>query len=310
MDDIGARLPNRRDEPHRHPPGAASDPGTSPGGSREPSGERAGHEPVRVASSWQELDALLFEGAWDAGLQRTRSKHAFRGVARSGADLVSGLVRLGGDLPEKERHLLRNFRKYARRSFVGDDSLWNWLALAQHHGLPTRLVDWSYSPFVALHFATADVDAMDLDGEVWMLGFDAVKRALPPPLREALDAEGSDVFTGEMLTSVAPSLEKLARLGREPFPLLLEPPALTDRIMNQAALFCLMSTPVSRLGDWLDRHAGGWRRIIVPAELKWEVRDRLDQINMTERVLLPGLDGLGRWLGRYYLERPAPPTGS
>lgn len=257
----------------------------------------------RVATSWEELDALLFEESWDSDLQRIRSRYAFRGMNRSGIGPGCGLARMGGDLAAKERHLLRNFRKYARRSFVGDDSLWNWLALAQHHGLPTRLVDWTYSPYVALHFATVSADAMEEDGEIWMLGFDAVSRTLPDHLRHLLEKEGSDVFTGEMLTSQAPSFPELARQGDAPFPLFLEPPALTDRIVNQAALFCLMSTPTSSLWEWMEGHPEGWRRVVLSAELKWPVRDRLDQINMNERVLFPGLDGLGRWLGRYYLER-------
>lgn len=258
---------------------------------------------VRVAASWRDLDELLFEGSWDARLRRFRSQNAFRGVARRDLDLRTGLMRLGGDAGSKERHLVRNFRKYARRSFVGDDSIWNWLSLAQHHGLPTRLLDWSFSPYVALHFATEPAQHMDTDGEVWVVGFSAVQDALPPALQSVLRDEGSDVFTGEMLSTVARSLADLARLADAPFPLFLEPPALSERIVNQAALFSMMSTPTARFDEWLAGHPKVWRRIVIPSTLKWEVRDRLDQINLTERVLFPGLDGLSRWLGRYYRER-------
>ncbi|MBF0647163.1 FRG domain-containing protein, partial [Desulfuromonas acetoxidans] len=48
------------------------------------------------------------------------------------------------------------------------------------------------------------------------------------------------------------------------------------------------------------QHPELWQKIIIPAELKWEIRDKLDQANITERVLFPGLDGLSHWLKRHY----------
>jgi len=55
--------------------------------------------------------------------------------------------------------------------------------------------------------------------------------------------------------------------------------------------------------SWIAQHPDCARRIVVPLELKWEVRDKLDQANLTERVLFPSLDGLFRWLARYYAPR-------
>ena len=202
-----------------------------------------------------------------------------------------------------EGHLLRNFRKYAQLEAVPFESVWNWLALAQHHGLPTRLLDWTYSPYVALHFATADIRRYDRDGIVWMVEHVRAQEQAPDPLRDALHDEGMDVFTVELLDRVAPRRQALEELGD--FVVFLEPPSINPRIVNQYALFSLMSRAEARLDDWLAARPQLARRVVIPAALKWEIRDKLDQANVTERVLFPGLDGLSRWLGRYYLRRAA-----
>ena len=126
---------------------------------------------------------------------------------------------------------------------------------------------------------------------------------LPKKLKALLVEEGSDLFTADMLSQAADTLQAFDRLSPGEFVLFWEPPSLDDRIVNQFALFSLMSSASARLDEWLDRHPECFRRIIIPANIKWEVRDKLDQANVTERVLLPGLDGLSRWLKRYYSPR-------
>ena len=252
--------------------------------------------------TWLDIVDALYEGSWNTDLQRFRSPFAFRGLPSTEHTLRSSLVRLARgsiDVRRLELSLLRNFRKYARAEAAAADSVWDWLALGQHRGLPTRLLDWTYSPLVALHFATEDPAEFDRDGVVWCVDFVAANRRLPTRLRRMLKDEGSDTFTVEML-AIFKDLRDFDRLSRDPFVVFLEPPAVDRRILNQFALFSLMSDPLATLDEWVQQHPDLCRRVIVPAALKWEIRDKLDQANVNERVLFPGLDGLSRWLTRYY----------
>lgn len=250
------------------------------------------------------IDALYASG-WNESLGRFRLPYAFRGHSLATEDLSSGLLRLAAgrsNVAQLELHLLRNFRKYAYGQ-SGTDTIWHWLALGQHRGLPTRLLDWTYAPFVALHFATSDLRRMEEDGLVWAIDFVAANRFLPARLKRILNAEGSDTATVDMLSPFG-SLQAFDRLARSPFVVFLEPPSLDPRIVNQFALFSLMSSPHATLDEWLAAHGSLAKRIVIPAALKWEIRDKLDQANVNERVLFPGLDGLSRWLTRYYWPKP------
>lgn len=217
--------------------------------------------------------------------------------------LQPSLNRLGPEFAHVESHILRNFRKYAHRTVAVEDSVWNWLAIAQHHGLPTRLLDWTYSPYVALHFATEYLEHFDRDGVIWCVNYSQTNQWLPDRLTQLLLEEGSDVFTTELLQRAAITLSAFDQLAEHEFVVFLEPPSLDERIINQFALFSLVSNPHISLDQWLTKHPEVFRRLLIPAPLKWEIRDKLDQANITERVLFPGLDGLSRWLKRYYTAR-------
>jgi hypothetical protein len=253
--------------------------------------------------TWNELQEELYSDSWNSDLGRFRSRCAFRGLSDAGYRLETTLMRLGSGFAALEHHLLRNFKKYAHRDLMTGDSVWHWLAVAQHFGLPTRLLDWTYSPFCALHFATSNIEKFDMDGVVWAVNYVRTHELLPERLREQLEREGANVFTVEMLSESVNTLHELHGLSEKAVTIFFEPPSIDYRIVNQFAFFSLISDPETTMDSWLDTHYGIARKIIIPASLKWEVRDKLDQANITERVLFPGLDGLSKWLKRHYSPR-------
>jgi len=262
--------------------------------------------PSVEVKDWQQLLTELYRDAWDESIGRYRTSYVFRGADALGRELQPGLLKLvgkNGRAGKIEKHLLRNFRKYATGEFRGGASDWHWLTFAQHHGLPTRLLDWTFSPLIAAHFATDDVSCNDRDAAIWCIDPRNTNKLLPPKLRHIAAHEGADLFTAEMLEEAAESLSTFDKLFPEPGILFLEPPSIDVRIANQFALFSVASAPDLDLNAWLEAHAGVARRIVIPAAAKQEIRDKLDQAGLTERLIYPGADGLARWLARYYQHR-------
>ena len=257
-----------------------------------------------IIKSWEHLAEEIYHDSWKPDMSRYRSDYAFRGLSDAGYQLKNSFLRNSGNHPEFEYHLLRNFRKYARTSEASQTvTQWRSLVLAQHHGLPTRLLDWTYSHFIAMHFATANTDKFDIDGVIWQLDFVKINQLSPEPLQTILKNEKCNVFTVEMLEESFSSLSRFDEVTGPGHAIFFEPPSLDDRIVNQFALFSVMTSPTAIFDEWLVKHPGLYRRLIIPKRLKWEIRDKLDQANITERVLFPGLDGLAHWLKRHYQPR-------
>ncbi|MEM9530746.1 MAG: FRG domain-containing protein [Pseudomonadota bacterium] len=256
-------------------------------------------EEVRVRS-WAHLNEVLFDEPVHPHIGRYRSNCAFRGVSDASYGLESTLMRLGGDFVRLEPHIVRSFQKYAHAEMHEESYIWNWLALAQHHGLPTRLLDWTYSPYVALNFVTDHTDKFHLDGAIWCVNFVRTNQHLSPVLKDSLSTASARVFTTRMLHEQMETLAAFDSHTADPFVLFIEPPSLDARIVNQSGLFSVMSDPALAMDRWFPEGEHICRKVIIPAEMKWEVRDKLDQSNINERVLFPGLDGLCTYLTRYY----------
>jgi hypothetical protein len=260
----------------------------------------------KTVKNWAELNEILFDGTWDPNIRRHRSTYAYRGVSVAGYPLTNGLMRLGPSYKNMEKNLIKQCKKYAKRHVVEQDTEWHWLSVAQHHGLPTRLLDWTYSPLIALHFATVELDKYEDDGAVWKVNYSQVHNLLQEQQTASLDALGSRIFTADALAETIPNLEALDSRSARSFVIAVffEPPAIDDRIVNQFAYFSALSKPDLSMDDWFEMpHVRGEVeaiKIIIPKELKWEIRDKLDQSNINERVLMTGLDGLCAWLKRHY----------
>lgn len=258
------------------------------------------------AESWMGLLQTIYDIP-KTPYGRHRSNFVYRGLANVAWELETSLLRLGGDFVNVEKPLLRSFRKYAELGSLPAETIWVQLSIAQHHGLPTRLLDWTVSPQVAVHFATAEQQHYDKDGVVWCIDVAKARELLPRDLLDVLRREYAFLFSVEMLESIK-SLEGFDRLAEQgAFVLLFEPPSLDARIVNQGAIMSVMPGAELSLSEFLRRHPDLYRRVIIPKELKWEVRDKLDQNNVTERMLFPGLDGLSDWLKRYYGPGPGKP---
>ncbi len=254
-----------------------------------------------IVRSWEDLQKAIFDGVWDPQVLRYRANFVYRGMGRADWGLFPSLNRVCGHDLSLEKQLLRSLKKYGYADLRPDATVWQTLVIGQQFGLPTRLLDWTYSPLVAAHFATEDQSLYDRDGIIFCADVDGMNRRLPPVFREKLLIEKCSVFTMDMMEHAAHSLDTLGELqvrGR-PFALFFEPASVVDRIANQYALFSVVSD-VNVPIDALDEAEESLKRIVIPAEVKLEIRDKLDYINISERMIYPGLDGICKWITRRY----------
>ena len=259
---------------------------------------------VRV-STLEELMPLLSEQEYRPDLGRNRSPFVYRGMTNTDFRMVTSLRRNCRELQRNlEPAILKNFAKYA----VIEDpsvahSVWRQMILGQHHGLPTRLLDWTQSALVALHFAVSEEDLArmeDHDCMVWRVDIAELHALLPERYQQVMRDYQAEVFSVDMLGSAAQSLALYDRDMGDRSMVVLEPPSLSARIVNQYSFFSVIPMEMENVEDFLDHFTGHTVKYVIDRKLRWRVRDMLDQLNMSERIVYPGLDGLSRWIARHY----------
>jgi hypothetical protein len=257
---------------------------------------------TKVSSLGELIDRVTPEKP-DEKTGRRRDSSVYHGSSDSSRSLLTSLDRLGGLNPPHtktglEEHILRNFARYSRPHLQHATNEWELLVAAQHHGVPTRLLDWSYSPLVAAHFATlGDAQA---DRAIWRLDWKLVHRKFGFPelalliddLHRLVGRDGK--FTPWRLIDEGSDAK--------PFACMIEPPTLDARISAQTATFTLCSDTSRSLDEFLARHGleQALTMFVIPKSAKDRMRDQLDLVGMDERRLFPDLDGVAAQMRRYY----------
>ncbi len=250
----------------------------------------------------------------------------FRGHARRDTPLETTLLRARRESPgpfqaEWEERLLRRFQSRAHH-YVSDlpkrgDRL-EWLALIQHYGGPTRLLDFSHSFYLAAFFAVEKARA-DEAAAVWAVNYDMLSERIarefdlpwPPRNRDRMNRELNKLANAFLAGEREP----------EPFVINVAPERMNERLSIQQGLFlvpCDLGVPFEEnlaavFGlppDFLRRgHLIEWGgdalppdaaivRIELSAGLHTDALRDLHAMNVTSASLFPGLDGFARSL--YY----------
>ncbi|MEA2823161.1 MAG: hypothetical protein QOJ86_5165 [Bradyrhizobium sp.] len=215
-------------------------------------------------------------------LRRSDQPIWFRGQERKSWDLKPTINRAKGGI-FAEPPLITRFKQNAF-SLLEErpTNEWEWLFIMRHHGLPTRLLDWSESPLVGLYFA---VDKQpNQDGVVWhLLPIELNKSAqIHPPHPSEIPG-----FGDKILDNYLPS-----RLAGEQQSSLLPAAAIaprnTRRIQAQFGVFTIThrdQISLDKVGD--QKHV--WRTI-VPKGAKTRIRRELATLNVDRLSLFPELD--------------------
>lgn len=261
---------------------------------------------VENVNTYEHAIEVFLDISYDDGIKRFRSPYLYRGL-NADYHLVTSLSRNCKGMLELEKCLLRNFAKYASiEDPLLTTSIWRQMIIGQHHGLPTRLMDWTYSPLVALHFATECNNLLDLDQNdcvVWKIDIEEINSLLPKKYKKQLMKNSAYLITVDMLEEIVNDIENYDSDMADSAMLFIEPPSIDSRIINQYSYFSLIPSGMNDIEKFLNDRTKHTVKYIISKDIRWMLRDKLDQLNINERTIYPGLDGLATWVKRHYYVR-------
>lgn len=203
-----------------------------------------------------------------------------------------------GFKPAAERRILDRFRRRAYSLTHGVLNEWEIMFIARHHGLPTRILDWSSNPLVALYFAVSD--QLDAPGVLW--AFSRVgSHEYDLPIAQFVRSD--EVKTGPFTYYPESKATTRAKGKTEEAVKLVHPLYNSSRITAQGGVFTFHSNPQHDLADYSDVRfheerldIAGLFRWEIAKSMKPELLRTLDQLGVNTRTIFPDLDGLAKSL--------------
>jgi len=245
----------------------------------------SGH--INSFDDFRKLIAKTTPGSWNFFRGESRDFYSLipkigRLVKDRGAS-TEGKIHLDLRMPADmygERHALQEFKKAARALVaVQPTNTWEWMALAQHHGLPTRLLDWSVNPLIALYFAVAETyNEIDL------------KR----------DNLISPKYNGGAAFYIAHTRYGLSEIDEESDPYeaktcFFSAPVVTARIRSQSGVFSIQKNPHKPLHEQIYKKEH-IHKYHIPFELRAVLAKELRLLGVNHAFVYPDLDGLAKYI--------------
>lgn len=216
------------------------------------------------------------------------SQWIYRGVKKSSYNLTPTLFRMElppfSDWMSFETYLLDSFKIEGAPYFKNSNSeKLDLMVIAQHHGLPTRLLDWTIKPLVALFFATEDYKEESDESAVWCLGFPSTNNCW---------GEATRMDIRKDLVTICSEYQ-----GDSPF---IFPKHISPRIVSQGGCFTVHDfpeneTPFTPLEERNDNF-GYLEKIVIPQADILKIQNELFDLGITHSYVFPDLDGISKKL--------------
>lgn len=208
-----------------------------------------------VISSIEEFLGNIYDFP-DTLFYRGQASEDFKLIPSIGRNCIEGKEEV---LLQYERAIFEDFkRKYSMFTDVRPKNDMEFLFLAQHYGLPTRLLDWTYNPLIALYFACCSHN--DKNGVVFQSY---------PFSHKVYSPETNDILNFDSFTYLVPNITDV-------------------RYKNQNGLFVLYPEP------WKDNFSHISIRFIIPSGVKKNIIEKLHKIGINQSFIMPSLDSLCR----------------